>query len=129
VYSERTQHVLIQESVGILDMEPPCTKHILSQYREVCPQCLEGKDILMEDMDAKGEPLDSSSDLDPVENVVAIPIPGPSVVHTLVPVETPSEFIPPSLHVTPSPPYVAEHVEDLEHSGVPEFWVDPEVNQ
>jgi hypothetical protein len=39
VYSERTQHVLIQESVGILDMEPPCTKHILAQYRGVCPQC------------------------------------------------------------------------------------------
>jgi hypothetical protein len=27
-----------QESVGILDMEPPCTKHILAQYRGVCPQ-------------------------------------------------------------------------------------------
>jgi hypothetical protein len=39
VYSERTQHVLIQESVGILDMDPPCTKHILAQYRGVCPQC------------------------------------------------------------------------------------------
>ena len=37
VYSERTQHVLIQESVGILDMEPPCTKHILAQYRGCCP--------------------------------------------------------------------------------------------
>jgi hypothetical protein len=39
VYSERTQYVLIQESVGTLDMEPPCTKHILAQYRGVCPQC------------------------------------------------------------------------------------------
>jgi hypothetical protein len=39
VYSERTQHVLIQESVGILDMEPSCTKHVLAQYRGVCPQC------------------------------------------------------------------------------------------
>ena len=38
-YSERTQHVLVQESVGILDMEPPCTKHVLAQYRGVCPQC------------------------------------------------------------------------------------------
>jgi hypothetical protein len=25
--------------VGILDMEQPCTKHILAQYRGVCPQC------------------------------------------------------------------------------------------
>jgi hypothetical protein len=40
VYSERTQYVLTQQSVGILDMEPPCTKHILSQYRGVCPQCI-----------------------------------------------------------------------------------------
>ena len=39
VYSERTQQVLVQESVGILDMEPPCTKHVLAQYRGVCPQC------------------------------------------------------------------------------------------
>jgi hypothetical protein len=39
-YSERTQHVLVQESVGILDMEPPCTKHILAQYKGVCPQWL-----------------------------------------------------------------------------------------
>jgi hypothetical protein len=38
VYWERTQHVLIQESVGILDIEPPCTKHELAQYRGVCPQ-------------------------------------------------------------------------------------------
>ena len=38
MYSERTQHVLIQESVGILDIESPCTKHVLTQYREVCPQ-------------------------------------------------------------------------------------------
>ena len=42
MYSERTQHVLIQESVGILDIEPPCTKHVLTQYREVCPQCGSG---------------------------------------------------------------------------------------
>jgi hypothetical protein len=90
---------------------------------------LEVEDVLMEDANAEGEPSDLSSDLDPVENVVAIPIPGPSVVHTLVPVEVPSEFIPPSLRVTPSPPYVAECLEDPEHSGVPEFWVDPEVDQ
>ena len=38
VYSERTQYVLIQASAGILDMEPPYAKHILAQYRGVCPQ-------------------------------------------------------------------------------------------
>jgi hypothetical protein len=84
---------------------------------------LEVKDILMEDADASGEPSDSSSDLDPVENMVTIPIPGPPMVRTLVPVEVPSKFVPPSLCVTPSP-YVAEREEDLEHSSVPEYWVD-----
>jgi hypothetical protein len=80
--------------------------------------------------DAEGEPLDSSSDLGPVENMVAIPVPGLSVViRTLVPMEIPSEYIPPSLHLTPSPPYVAERSEDPEHSGVPESWVDPGVDQ
>ena len=37
VYSERTQYVLAQENVGILDMELPCTVHILAQYRGFCP--------------------------------------------------------------------------------------------
>jgi hypothetical protein len=44
-YSERTQYVLAQESVGILDMELPCTKHILAQYRGLCPQCEELKHV------------------------------------------------------------------------------------
>jgi hypothetical protein len=88
------------------------------------------EDTVMSDGDdAEGEPSDSSSDLEPVENVVAIPVPGPSVIHTLVPVETPLEYIPPSLCLTPSPPYVAERSEDPEHSGVPEFWVDLGVDQ
>jgi hypothetical protein len=88
------------------------------------------EDMVMEESeDAKGEPSDSSSNLEPVENMVAIPILAPSVVHTLVPVEVPSEYIPPSLCLTPSPPYIAERSEDLEHSGVPEFWVDPGVDQ
>jgi hypothetical protein len=80
------------------------------------------EDAMMEESeDAEGEPSDSSSDLEPVENIVAIPVPGPSMIHALVPVETPFKFIPPSLHLTPFPPYVAERSEDLEHSGVPEF--------
>jgi chromosome segregation ATPase len=91
---------------------------------------MELEDALMEGSeDAKGEPSESSSDLEPVENMVAIPIPAPSVVRTLVPVEVASKFIPPSHHLTPSPPYVAEWLEDPEHSGVPEFWVDPGVDQ
>ena len=73
----------------------------------------------------------SSSDLDPVENMVAIPIPAPSVVHTLV--EIPEEFVPPvlrssaSVASTPSPEYVQALEEDPASHGVPEFWADPEV--
>jgi hypothetical protein len=108
VYSERTQYVLIQERIGILDIEPPCTEHILAQYRGVCPQC----------------------DLDPVENLVAIPVPAPSFVHTLV--EIPEEFVPPILQLssavpsTPSPEYVQALEDDPAHNGTPEYWADPE---
>ena len=56
------------------------------------------EDVVMEESeedDAEVPSPSSSSDLDPVENMVAIPIPAPSVVHTLV--EIPEEFIPPVL--------------------------------
>jgi hypothetical protein len=43
----------------------------------------EVEDVLMNDLDAEGEASDSSSNLDPVENIVVIPVPGPSVVHTV----------------------------------------------
>jgi chromosome segregation ATPase len=72
----------------------------------------------------------SSSDLDPIENMVAIPVPAPSIIHTLV--EIPEEFIPPilrpssSIVSTPSPEYVQALEEDPSHVGVPEYWVDPE---
>ena len=62
--------------------------------------------------------------------MVVIPIPAPSIVHTLV--EIPEEFIPPvlrsslSVMSTPSPEYVQALEEDLLSYGVPEFWADPE---
>ena len=64
-------------------------------------------------------PSSSSSDLDPVENMVAIPIPASSVVHMLV--EIPEEFVPPilrsssSVTLTPSPKYV--------HTGGKGTWI------
>ena len=67
-----------------------------------------------------------SSDLDPMENMVAIPIPTPSVIHTLV--EIPKGYVPPFLHSTPSPPYIKASEADLLHDGVPEYWADPEVS-
>jgi hypothetical protein len=72
----------------------------------------------------------SSSDLDPVENMVAIPVPAPSVIHTLVAI--PEEFVPPILQPssavpsTPSPEYVQALEDDPAHDGTPEYWTDPE---
>ena len=89
------------------------------------------EDVVMEESEDEAEvPSSSSSDLDPVENMVAIPIPAPSVVHTLV--EVPEEFIPPILRSTPSvastlsPEYVQALEEDPASHGVPEFWADPQ---
>ena len=91
------------------------------------------EDVVMEESEDNAEvpSPSSSSDLDPVENMVAIPIPAPSVVHTLV--EIPEEFVPPilrptsSVASTPSPKYVQALEEDPASHGVPEFWADPEV--
>jgi hypothetical protein len=69
---------------------------------------------------------ESLTNAEPVENIVAIPVPAPSIVHTLVLVEIPEEFIPPSLHSTPSPPYIQAREEDLSHDGVLEYWADLE---
>jgi hypothetical protein len=72
----------------------------------------------------------SSSNLDPIENMVAIPVPAPSIIHTLVAI--PEEFIPPifrassAVLLTPSPEYVQALEDDPAHDGTPEYWVDPE---
>ena len=90
------------------------------------------EDVVMEEFEEEdAEVPSSSSDLDPVENMVAIPIPAPSFVHTLV--EVPEEFVPPilrsasSVASTPSPEYVQALENDPASYGVPEFWADPEV--
>jgi hypothetical protein len=87
------------------------------------------EDAVMEeasDVDGEGTAVSTSlSEFDPVENMVAIPI--PPLVITLIPIEVPEAFIPPSLHTTPSPPYVEAREEDPEDSGVPEYWADPTV--
>ena len=87
------------------------------------------KDAVMEESDAKGEVVSlssSSTDMELVENLVAIPVPAPSIIHTLVPVKFLLEYIPLSLHSTPSPPYVQAREDDPLHNGVPEYWVNPE---
>jgi hypothetical protein len=90
------------------------------------------EDMVMDELDdAEGDTAvsSSSSDFDLVENVVAIPIPTPSIIHgALIPIKVPEEFIPPSLHSTPSPPYIQAWEDDLSHDGVLEYWVDPGVD-
>jgi hypothetical protein len=93
----------------------------------------EVEDAVMEDSEGVQEEVASSSSsvLDPVENMVAIPVLAPSVIHTLV--EVPEEFTPPilrpssSVTSTLSPKYVQALEEDRSHAGVPEYWADPEV--
>jgi hypothetical protein len=87
-------------------------------------------------------------DLEPVENMVVIPVPAPCViVHTLVPINVPQEFIPPILcgpnplemeaeglviawaQSSPSPTYFENWEDDLMvHSevvdGVLKFWAN-----
>jgi hypothetical protein len=86
--------------------------------------------VMDEALDADGEGTavsTSSLEFDPVENMVAIPIPPPIIHNALIPIEVPEAFIPPSLRTTPSPPYVQAREEDPEHDGVPEYWADPAV--
>ena len=93
---------------------------------------LEVEDAVMEESEEENAEVlsSSSSDLDPVENMVAIPVPAPSIVHTLV--EIPEEFVPPILRLsssvtsTPSPEYVQVMEEDPSHAGIPKYWTDPE---
>jgi hypothetical protein len=62
--------------------------------------------------------------------MVAIPVPAPSVIHTLVAI--PEEFVPPILQSssavpsTPSPEYVQALEDDPAHDETPEYWADPE---
>ena len=96
---------------------------------------VEVEDAMMEELEEGdgGEVVSSfSSDLDPVENMVAIPVPALSTFHTLV--EIPEEFIPlilwppSSVPSTPSPEYVQVLEDDLAHDGTPEYWADPEAS-
>jgi hypothetical protein len=95
---------------------------------------VELEEAVMEESDEGGQEVvsSSSSDLDPVENMVAIPVPALSVIHMLV--EIPEEFVPPILRSssavssTPSPEYVQALENDLAHNGAPEYWADPEAS-
>jgi hypothetical protein len=92
----------------------------------------EVEDAVMEESEDDGGEVasSSSSDLDPVENLVVIPVLGPSVIHTLVAI--PEGFVPPVLWPssavpsTPSLEYVEAVEDDPVHDGVLEYWADLE---
>jgi hypothetical protein len=108
------------------------TADLVNLVLSVQSRVAEVEDAMMEESEEDGQEVvsSSSSDLDPVENMVAIPVPAPSVIHTLV--EIPEEFVPPILRsssailLTPSLEYVQAVEDDPAHDGVPEYWADPE---
>jgi chromosome segregation ATPase len=136
VEAEESRRVALEEKVAFL--EEKLTDSLLRSADLVnLVLALQGRiaeveDAVMEESEGGEEVVSSSSsDLDPVENMVAIPIPGPSVIHTLVAIN--EEFVPPVLRSspavpsTPSPEYVQALEDDPAHDGTPEYWADPEV--
>ena len=133
---EETRRKDLEEKVAFLEEKiTNCLLHQADMVNLVL--ALQGRLSQVEDAvmeEAEGEDAEvlssSSSDLDPVENMVAIPIPALSVVHMLV--EIPEEFVPPilqppsSVTSTLSPEYVQALEEDPASHGVPKFWADPE---
>jgi hypothetical protein len=95
------------------------TANLASLLLSVQSRVSEVEDAVKADTDEDGEEVlsSSSSDQDPVENMVAIPVPAPSILYTLV--EIPEEFVPPILQSsssvlsTLSPEYVQVLEEDL----------------
>ena len=93
----------------------------------------EVEDAVMEESEEEEAEVlsSSSSNLDPVENMVPIPVLALSIVHMLV--EVPEDFIPPilrsssSVTSTLSPEYVQALEGDPSHTGVPKYWADPKV--
>jgi hypothetical protein len=135
VEAEEARRVALEEKVAFL--EEKLTDSLLRSADLVdLVLALQGRiseveDAVMEESEGGEEVVSSSSsDLDPVENMVAIPVPGPSVIHTLVAIN--EEFVPPILRSspavssTPSPEYVQALEDDPAHDGVPEYWADPE---
>ena len=126
----------LEEKVAFLEEKiPNCLLHQADTVNLVLAlqgPVTEVEDAMMEESEEEEAEVlsSSSSDLDPVENMVVIPVPAPSIVHTLV--EIPEEFVPPilrsalSVTSTPSPEYVQAIKEDPSHTGIPEYWADPE---
>jgi hypothetical protein len=133
---EENRRKALEEKVALLEEKLVNSLNhmadLVSLVLSIQSRVAEVEDAVMEESEEGdgGEVLSSSSsDLDPVENLVAIPVPAPSVIHTLV--EIPEEFVPPILQPsssvlsTLSPEYVRALEDDPAHDGTPEYWVDP----
>jgi hypothetical protein len=136
VEAEEARRVALEAKVAFLKEKLTdsllCSSDIVNLVLALQARLSEVEDAVMEESEESGGEVasSSSSDLDPVENMVAILILGPSVIHTLVAI--PEEFVPPILRSspavlsTPSPEYVQALEDDLAHDGTQEYWVDPE---
>jgi hypothetical protein len=135
VASEEARRVALEEKVAFLEEKLTDSLLRLSDLVNLVltlqNRVGEIEDAVMEESEGDGQEVvsSSSSDLDPVENMVAIPVPAPSVIHRLVAI--PEEYIPPVLQPssvvpsTPSPEYVQALEDDPAHDGTPEYWADP----
>jgi chromosome segregation ATPase len=136
VASEEAKRVALEEKVAFLEEKLTDSLLRLSDLVNLVltlqNRVGEIKDAVMEESEGSGREVasSSSSDLDPIENMVAIPVLAPSIIHTLVAI--PEEYVPPILRPssvvpsTPSPEYVQALEDDPAHDGTPEYWADPE---
>jgi hypothetical protein len=99
--SEEARRVALEEKVAFLEEKLTDSLLRLSDLVNLVltlqNRVGEIEDAVMEESEGSGPEVvsSSSSDLDPIENMVAIPVPAPSIVHTLVAI--PEEYIPPVL--------------------------------
>jgi hypothetical protein len=133
---EEARRVALEEKVAFLEEKLTdsllCSSDLVNLVLTLQNRVGEIEDAVMEESEGSGPEVvsSSSSDLDPIENMVAIPVPAPSAIHTLVAI--PEEYIPPVLRSslavssTPSPEYIQALEDDPVHGGTPEFWADPE---
>jgi hypothetical protein len=136
VASEEAWRVALEEKVAFLEEKLTDlllhSSNLVNLVLTLQNRVGEIEDAVMEESEGSGQEVvsSSSSDLGPIENMVAIPVPAPSIIHTLVAI--PEEFVPPILRSssavpsTPSPEYVQALEDDPAHDGTPEYWADPE---
>jgi hypothetical protein len=116
VTAEEARRVALEEKVTFLEEKLTDSllrsSDLVNLVLALQSRVMEVEDAVMEESEGSGQEVvsSSSSGLDPIGDVVEIPVPAPSIIHTLVAI--PEEFVPlilrPSSAVpsTPSPEYV-----------------------